>query len=138
MKMPDAIENIMLAPCGINCAVCYKHLKKGKPCEGCLKGDAGKTEHCRNCRVKSCAKEKGYGHCFECGDFPCKLITNLEKSYNKRYGVSLVENGKTAREKGVAVFLRRERQKWICIQCGGAVSLHDGECSECGLIQNTD
>ena len=26
MKMPDTIENIMFAPCGINCAVCYKRV----------------------------------------------------------------------------------------------------------------
>ena len=27
LKMPDKIENIMLAPCGVNCMVCYKHVQ---------------------------------------------------------------------------------------------------------------
>ena len=134
MKMPRIIEDIMLAPCGMNCAVCYKHVgirKYGKPCEGCLKGDLGKPEHCRKCNIKSCAQEKGYAHCFECANFPCKLIKNLEKSYNKRYGTSLVENSKTALENGITPFLEQDRQKWTCVKCGGAFSLHDGACSEC-------
>jgi len=138
LKMPDKIKNIMLAPCGMNCTVCYKHVgvrKYGKPCEGCLKGDSGKPEHCRKCNIKSCVQEKGYTHCFECTDFPCKLIKNIEKSYNKRYGTSLVENSRMAKEKGIAAFLEQDRQKWICSKCGGAFSLHDGACSEC---ENTE
>jgi len=133
--MPDKIEDIMFAPCGMNCTVCYKHVsirKRGKPCEGCLKGDLGKPEHCRKCNIKSCVQEKGHVHCFKCADFPCKLMKNLEKSYIKRYNASLVENGKIADEKGVSAFLEQDRQKWTCSKCGGAFSLHDGACSECG------
>lgn len=61
MKMPEIIDDIMLVPCGMNCAVCYKHVgmrKHDKPCEGCLKGDLGKQEHCRKCNIKSYAQEK--------------------------------------------------------------------------------
>ena len=135
MKMPDRIVDIMFAPCGMNCMVCYKHAgvrKYGKPCEGCLKGDLGKPEHCRKCNIKSCAQDRGYVHCFECADFPCKPIKNLEKSYQKRYKTSLVENSIAVREKGVADFLEQDRQKWTCSKCSGAFSLHDGACSECG------
>lgn len=138
MKMPDKIEDIMLAPCGMNCAVCYKHVsirKHGKPCEGCLKGDLGKPEHCRQCKIKSCAQEKGIVHCFECASFPCKLIKNLEKSYNKRYNASLIENSNMAHEKGISAFLEQDRHKWTCSKCGGAFSLHDGVCSECGSAE---
>ena len=135
MKMPAKIEDSMLAPCGMNCAVCYRHVgvfKRTKPCEGCLKGDLGKPEHCRSCNIKTCAQEKGYVRCLECADFPCKLIKNLEKSYNKRYNASLVENSRTAQKEGMAAFLEQDRVKWTCAKCGGAFSLHDGACSECG------
>lgn len=136
MKMPDKIEDIMLAPCGMNCAVCYKHVgvrKYAKPCAGCLKGDLGKPEHCRKCNIKTCAQEKGHVHCFECATFPCKLIKNLERSYIKRYDVSLIENGRSAKEGGISSFMEADGQKWTCAQCGGAFSLHDGVCSECGM-----
>ena len=42
MKMPDHIEGVMFAPCGMNCKVCYKHCYSKKPCDGCLKSDMGK------------------------------------------------------------------------------------------------
>ena len=135
MTMPERIDEIMLAPCGMNCTVCYKHVgakKKAKPCEGCLQGDIGKPEHCRACKIKFCAGEKGIIHCFECADFPCKLIKNLEKSYTKRYGTSLVENSIAAKTQGIETFLAHDREKWTCRDCGGAFSLHDGVCSECG------
>lgn len=131
MKMPLKIENIMFAPCGINCMVCYKHCNSKKPCPGCLLGDLNKPEHCRNCNKKECAKVKGYTHCFQCEDFPCKLVKNLEKSYNKRYHESLIRNSLMVKEKGIDAFMASESKKWVCPGCSGVISLHDGECSEC-------
>jgi hypothetical protein len=121
--------------------VCYKHVgmvKRGKICEGCLKGDEGKPEHCRKCAIKDCAREKKIAHCFGCMDFPCKRIKNLEKSYVKRYRVSLVENSEAAKAEGVAAFLRQDSIAWTCAECGGAFSLHDGVCSECGAGKSVE
>lgn len=135
MKMPEMIDDIMLAPCGMNCTVCYKHvgiLKNAKPCEGCLKGDLGKPERCRLCKIKSCAQEKGFVHCFECESFPCIMIKSMEASYKKRYNTSLIENSLGAKDIGLSKFLSQDRIKWTCAKCGGAFSLHDGVCSECG------
>jgi hypothetical protein len=133
--MPEKIDDKMLAPCGMNCAVCYKHVgirKNAKPCVGCLNSDMDKPEHCRKCNIKNCARSKGFSRCLECGDFPCKLIKNLEKSYLKRYQTSLIENSVIAKEKGISAFLEQDRRKWTCADCGGAFSLHDGVCSDCG------
>lgn len=131
MKMPDNVENIMLAPCGMNCLVCYKHCYSKKPCDGCLMGDVGKPEHCRRCKIKNCSKENGITYCYECTEFPCILIKNMEKSYNKRYDESLIRNGLKVKEDGVDTFMEKEREKWTCQHCGGIISLHDAECSEC-------
>lgn len=59
MKESD-IEAIMFAPCGMNCKVCYKHCYHKKPCDGCLKSDRGKPEHCRRCKIKDCVKAEIY------------------------------------------------------------------------------
>lgn len=131
MKMPDFIDERLFAPCGMNCAVCYKHCYSKKPCPGCLFGDEGKPGHCRNCRIRDCAQGKTLRACFACEVFPCKLIKNLEKSYQKRYRVSLVQNSLTVKENGIAAFLLDEREAWRCPHCGGVISLHDKECSEC-------
>lgn len=132
MKMPtESIENIMFAPCGMNCKVCYKHCYHKKPCGGCLKGDNGKPEHCRNCKIKECIKEMGVSYCYECTEYPCKQIKKLEKSYNTRYGASLMENSKFVKDNDITAFMKHQKEKYICPNCGGIISIHDSECSEC-------
>lgn len=132
MKMPkENIDTRMFAPCGMNCKVCYKHCYHKKPCAGCLNHDAGTPEHCRKCRIKDCISKKTLSFCFECSEYPCKLVKNLEKSYNKRYQVSLIENCRYVQAYGLENFMEQQKEKYICPQCGGIISIHDGECSEC-------
>jgi len=132
MKMPKInIDTIMFAPCGMNCMVCYKHCYHKKPCAGCLNSDLGKPEHCRNCAIKDCSSDKELSYCFECPDYPCKRIKNLEKSYNKRYHASLMENSEFVRQHGLEMFLEEQKEKYACPKCGGIISIHDRECSEC-------
>lgn len=131
MKMPKIIEPAMFAPCGMNCLVCYKHCYHKKPCAGCLNSDLGKPEHCRTCKIKDCTKEQKLTYCVECHSYPCRLIKSLEKSYKTRYHASLVENSRIVQECGLTEFLEKQRETYICPECGGIISIHDGECSEC-------
>lgn len=132
MKMPlEPIENSMFAPCGMNCLVCYKHCHHKKPCAGCLKNSAGKPEHCRQCQIKDCCQEKGLTYCYQCSQFPCPKIKRLEKSYQQRYGVSLLANSQQVKEKGLTAFMAAQKASYTCPVCGGVISLHDAECSEC-------
>lgn len=132
MKMPgQPLENLMFAPCGMNCMVCYKHCDHKKPCAGCLSSDSGKPEHCRKCKIKQCVKAKGISHCHQCGAYPCKQIKNLEKSYKLRYKTSLIENSIFVEKYGLTLFMERQREKYTCPACGGIISIHDAACSEC-------
>lgn len=132
MKMPqEKIDPMLFAPCGMNCLVCYKHCYHKKPCSGCRNSDKGKPEHCRKCRIKDCIGDKGLAYCYECPEHPCRLIKSLEKSYNKKYQVSLVENSAFAGQYGLERFMAGQKEKYTCPICGGVISVHDGECSEC-------
>lgn len=132
MKMPAAeIETVMFAPCGMNCMVCYKHCYHKKPCLGCLNSDRGKPEHCRKCKIKGCVRERGLSYCYACPAYPCKQIKYLEKSYRTRYGASLMENSQFVKEHGPAAFMKRQKERFTCPACGGIISIHDSECSEC-------
>ena len=131
MKMPPMIDATFFAPCGMNCLVCYKHCYVKRPCAGCLPGAEGKPEHCRKCKIKDCVQEKGLTYCYECDTFPCKQIKNLEKSYNQRYGASLMENSLFVKAHGLAAFMEQQLKRYTCPSCGGVISLHDRECSEC-------
>ena len=143
MKMPERPDPDLFAPCGVNCLVCYAHVRSKKPCPGCLCGDEGKTARCKRCAIKDCASSRGFVRCFECSGFPCASVKRLDKSYRLRYGTSLVENSRLAASIGLEAFMEFERGKWTCrrtsntggVCCGGAVTVHGGTCSECGLSE---
>lgn len=103
-----SIDIEMFAPCGMNCTVCYKHChtrKIQKPCSGCMQENKSKPVHCRKCRIKDCVQLKEITYCYQCGDFPCRLIRNLERSYNSRYKESPVENSEIVKGNGVFYFI---------------------------------
>ncbi|WP_040195870.1 DUF3795 domain-containing protein [Candidatus Soleaferrea massiliensis] len=131
MKMPAHIDERMLAPCGMNCMVCYAHLKPKKACPGCLADDQDKPKSCRSCLIRECAQQRGLRLCAACGDFPCVSVKKLDKTYRKRYDVSLIACGRDALA-DLQGFLLKERERWSCQSCGGVLSLHDGWCSGCG------
>jgi hypothetical protein len=132
MKMPkEPIKTIMFAPCGMNCMVCYKHCYHKNPCAGCLNSDEGKPQHCRKCKIKDCVREKDVSYCYECSEYPCKQIKNLEKSYNTRYGASLIDNSNFVKEHGFSEFMIQQKETFTCPACGGIISIHDSECSDC-------
>lgn len=132
MKMSEEkLDDIMFAPCGMNCLVCYKHCHHKKTCAGCLQSDNGKPEHCRKCTIKDCVEDKALTYCYDCLDFPCTQIKYLDKSYRTRYGVSLIDNGLFVKENGLTKFMEQQKRKYTCPECGGIISLHDRECSEC-------
>lgn len=134
MKMPPAIPENLLAPCGVNCLTCFAFLRGKNPCVGCL-NNGPKMGHCQHCSRKECAAAQGLAHCHACEKFPCaKRIRPLEKTYRKKYGVSIVANGHAAGQ-GMAAFMQAQRQLYTCPQCGGVVCQHDGICSECGTAR---
>ena len=124
MKMPEEkIDPMLFAPCGMNCLVCYKHCYHKKPCSGCRNSDKRKPEHCRKCRIKECIGDKGLAYCYECPEHPCRLIKNLEKSYKKRYQVSLTENSEFVGRYGLErfmegaegkIYLSGMRRRYLC------------------------
>ena len=131
MKMPGKIDEYYFAPCGVNCFVCYVHLKNKKPCNGCYGKDDNKPERCKQCKIKQCVISRKITYCFECNEFPCKSIKNLEKSYISRYFVSLLDNSQKVKDIGLIEFLANEKNKWNCSVCGGVITQHGNYCSEC-------
>ena len=122
----------MLAPCGMNCTVCYAHLRKKRTCTGCRGPEESQPDYCRRCQIRDCALNHGIDFCFECQSFPCRLIKRMDKRYRERYQVSLIENAIRIQTGGAKQFLMEEKEKWACSHCGGVISLHDRACSKCG------
>ncbi|MCX6642616.1 MAG: hypothetical protein NTV15_04430 [Candidatus Bathyarchaeota archaeon] len=64
---------------------------------------------------------------------PCKELAKLDEIYRARYCMSVVENQKIIREKGMDAFLNCQAEKYKCPNCGDVVSVHDGICYACGF-----
>ena len=114
----------LITPCGMNCGICKSYLaysrgipkKRGKVshCPGCLPRN-------KNCFIKrDCSKlrENEIEFCFECEEMPCESLDRLDRRYKKRYNMSMVENLKALKEKGMQSFLEVQEEKYKCPKCG--------------------
>ena len=133
----------LVAPCGMNCGICKAYLAytHGVPRQ------RGKVTYCAGCnpRAKNCYVKRGckklthneINSCSQCDTMPCEKLAHLDKRYRERYGMSMVENLKTLKAKGMDEFLRTQSEKFGCPTCGDVVSVHDGKCYGCGYKRAT-
>jgi len=56
----------------------------------------------------------------------------LDKRYTKKYGMSMIDNLNMIDEFGIRYFIRNEKEKWICPECGQMICAHKTECLSCG------
>ena len=49
--------------------------------------------------------------------------------------MSMVKNLRELKERGMEEFLRIQREKYKCPDCGDVVSVHDGKCYVCGHVE---
>ncbi len=129
-----SIKSTMIAPCGMNCALCYAHQRVKSQCPGCHGDDTNMPKSCvrciiRNCEIIAASKSK---FCFECTKFPCARLKQLDKRYRTKYGMSMIANLENIKESGIRSFIRDEKEKWRCSECGGLICVHRTSCIYCG------
>jgi len=138
--MENRLDAQLIAPCGMNCAICssYLAMKYDLKKQGIMRSYcAGCRPRGKNCAFMKKACEKlGNGlvkYCFLCADFPCRRLKSLDKRYRTHYRMSMIENLEIIRDNGVKALLERETEKWRCPACGGMICCHNGICFSCGL-----
>lgn len=130
----------LIAPCGMNCGVCISYLamkndlnKQGFKrvyCEGCLPRGKNCLHMGDRCQVLG----KGLVRfCYECKEFPCKRLKDLDKRYSTKYHMSMIENLRAISEYGLESFIRKEHAKWMCPDCGNTICCHNGLCLNCKI-----
>ncbi|MGZ7066217.1 MAG: DUF3795 domain-containing protein [Candidatus Aminicenantales bacterium] len=128
----------LIAPCGMNCAICANYLAK----TGDVRARGVRMPECAGCRPrgKMCAyirkrcdllKHERIEFCHECPDFPCHELRTIDTRYRERYRMSMIQNLRDIREKGMDKFLRAQAKAWRCPRCGGTVCCHNGLCFGC-------
>ena len=125
-----AIAKRLIAPCGMDCALCIAHLRKNNPCQGCRQAEQNKPKTRIKCQLRTCPKRKGK-YCFKCAEFPCDRLKHLDKRYRTFYRMSMLANLETIQQKGIKEFLKAEKKKWQCKKCAGLICCHNGLCINC-------
>jgi hypothetical protein len=129
----------LVAPCGNNCHICVAHFgytmkgeKRKMDCEGCRPRD-------KSCAFlkKHCEKltKKKVEYCYECDEFPCDHLQKLDKDYQEKYGISVVENLICIKEWGVDAFLKQQEKRYSCPVCGHYICVHTRICYSCQETQ---
>jgi hypothetical protein len=97
--MKKAINPALIAPCGMNCALCSGYLALKND----IKNKGIRLINCPACRPrnKKCAFLKEHcsklskgevTFCFECASFPCDRLRTIDNRYRSRYRLSMIEN----------------------------------------------
>jgi predicted RNA-binding Zn-ribbon protein involved in translation (DUF1610 family) len=130
----NTILTALIAPCGMNCRLCHAYIRDKKACPGCRGDDSFKSMMCVLCRIKNCENiaQSGAIYCFSCDSSPCDRLKHLDKRYRTKYGMSMIDNLENIRKSGIRNFIRNEKVKWTCPECGELISVHKPQCLSCG------
>ena len=127
----NLFEAALIAPCGLNCGVCYAYVREKNRCPGC-RSEKLSSKYCKECVIKNCSKLSADGLCGSCDTDPCKRLKGLHARYKLKYNTDLFDNIKIIQERGMEEFLRIESEKRKCPTCGGVICVHKKQCITCG------
>jgi len=127
------MKTALIAPCGMNCRLCIAYIRDKNPCAGCFLIDPYQQKTRVNCRIRICRKrkQKNSKYCYDCDEFPCTRMKQLDKRYRTKYSMSMIENLEFIRKSGIRKFVSREKEKWACPKCGQFLSVHRDNCPSC-------
>lgn len=130
---PKIGPEMLIAPCGMNCGLCYAYQRAHDKCPGCRGSDAGKPKTRAGCKIKLCGNRPADkpDFCGSCSSFPCERLCRLNRRYRAKYAMSMIENLMQLEELGLPRFLKRERIKWACAGCGSLLCVHKPRCLAC-------
>ena len=137
-----AIPADLIAPCGMNCRLCWGYIRENNTCPGCRRiniQESHKPKTRTQCIIRYCEQlAKGNAkYCSEsCSRYPCTRLKNLDKRYRTRYGMSMIENLTMIHDVGIREFIRNEKVKWTCPECGDMICVHRPTCLSCGYKWN--
>ncbi|MGA3094005.1 MAG: GIY-YIG nuclease family protein [Dehalococcoidales bacterium] len=137
----DDFSAELMAPCGMNCALCSHYLALIKQaggthrmveCPGCRSSG-------RQCAIKRSCERVRRGKtrlCSECAEFPCSRVMHIDERYRKHYNYSMIDTLKAIQKSGVEAVLAAQREHHRCPRCGGVICIHNGKCYTCDEVKS--
>jgi hypothetical protein len=132
------MDSKLIAPCGMNCALCAGYLAKKTGTETGIKinCDGCRPQNRKCAHIKKSCKlllNNEIQYCYECSAFPCQRLSRLDDRYQAKYHMSMIDNLNYIKEHGIAKFIKQQENKWRCPRCGGTLCCHNGLCFQCDL-----
>lgn len=129
----------LMAPCGMNCALCSHYLAYLKQREGPhrMAECRGCAPSARQCTIKKSCEWVRLGKirfCAECAEFPCPPIQHIDARYRNRYSYSMIGTLRDIDVGGITRVLLSQREQHRCQRCGGVVCIHNGKCYCCDEV----
>ncbi|MBU1340804.1 MAG: DUF3795 domain-containing protein [Proteobacteria bacterium] len=141
MNKSNPISEELIAPCGMNCAICSRYLAylnnlKRSQCVGCRPGDKRCSYLFKKCSgINNTLKGIATANfCFECDQFPCKQINRMDDRYRNNYRMSVKDNLEDIKKNGIGKFIQEHYRKYCCSECGELISIHNRKCFKCDTI----
>lgn len=138
--MSTSIPTDMIAPCGMNCRLCWGHIREKNTCPGCQslsRQESPKSKYRNTCIIRNCehlGKSKSRFCSYDCERYPCTRLKNLDKRYRSKYGMSMIDNLQAIHAVGIRKFVQDEKTKWACPECDDLICVHRPACTGCGYI----
>ena len=139
--MKPLIDNNLIAPCGMNCAVCsaYLSFKNNLNLHKCI-GCRPRNKQCaflkKKCKDNLKLLKGNISFCYECSFYPCDRLKRLDERYRTQYQMSMIENLNLIKEKGLEELIKKEIRKYRCPKCGELKSTHNNRCFRCQRIRH--
>ncbi|MBN1254681.1 MAG: DUF3795 domain-containing protein [Deltaproteobacteria bacterium] len=139
MQKSNPISEQLIAPCGMNCAICSRYLAyinklKRSQCVGCRSKHERCTYLFNKCTGVNNTSQDNAVFCFECGEYPCKQINRMDDRYRKNYMMSVKSNLDCIKKRGIDKFIDEQYKKYRCSKCGELISIHNRKCFQCDII----
>lgn len=145
--MSESVQDQFSAVCGLFCPACSLYIgtredperleaiarRFQRPvedlhCRGCHSGQ--QSFYCRDCKMKSCSREKGVTFCGECKEYPCPDLTAFQAEMPHR--IELWQAQERIRKAGYAKWHAEMTEHYSCAKCGVVNSAYDLRCRNCG------
>ena len=131
MESENQIPVHLIAPCGMNCALCMAFQRKRDSCPGCRIEDYSKPETRSNCAIRICKERNENEFCSSCSVFPCKRLIRIDRRYQSKYEMSFIDNLTRISTTSLEQFLISESKRWSCPACGSLICVHKKKCLNC-------
>ena len=127
------IDRRLIAPCGMNCALCMSYQRPKRKCPGCRGEGPEIPEYCHRCIIRNCDTiwNSASHLCHECERMPCKRLKQLDARYRAKYGMSMIANLEEIKEQGMDAFLSHQESRYRCPICHGLLCVHRSRCLSC-------